>query len=53
MTKESQSYYEDLEDRIRSCKSLLNYDFENIYPFHYEIIESTGKQALATFLADK
>jgi len=35
------------------CKSLLNYDFENVYPFHYEIIEDSGKQALETFLVDK
>jgi len=51
MTKERQSYYENLEDRIKSCKS--NYDFENVYPFHYEIIENTGKEALETFLTGK
>ena len=38
VTKERQSYYENLEDRIRSCKSLLNYDFEHIYPFHLSLI---------------
>jgi len=53
ITKERQSFYENLEDRIRSCKSLLNYDFENVYPFHYEIIEGKGKEALQMFLADK
>lgn len=53
ITKERQSYYENIEDRIQSCKSLLNYDFENVYPFHYNIIEGSGKQALQMFLTDK
>ena len=52
-TKESQSDYENLEDRIKSCKNLLNYDFENVYPFHYEIILKKGKQQLKEFITDK
>lgn len=52
-TKESQSDHENLEDRINSCKNLLEYDFENVYPFHYEIILKRGKQELKEFLTDK
>lgn len=49
-TKESQSYYENLEDRIQSCRELLEYDFDNVYPFHYEIISHKGKERLREFL---
>jgi len=49
-TKERQSYYENLENRIQSCKELLAYDFDNIYPFHYEIILDKGKERLKEFL---
>ncbi len=52
-TKESQSDYENLEDRIHSCKNLLEYEFENVYPFHYEIILKKGKDELKEFLIDK
>ncbi len=52
-TKENQAAYENLEDRINSCKKLLAYDFENVYPFHYNIISKEGKEALANFLIDK
>lgn len=52
-TKESQSDYENLEDRINSCKNLLNYDFKNVYPFHYETIQTIGKLQLSEFLKDK
>jgi len=52
-TKESQSDYENLKDRINSCKNLLNYEFENVYPFHYEIMLKNGKQQLKEFLRDK
>ena len=52
-TKESQADYENLEDRINSCKNLLKYEFENVYPFHYEIILKKGKQQLREFLTDK
>jgi len=51
--KESQSYYENLDDRIQSCKELLEYDFDNVYPFHYEIISHEGKELLKEFLAKK
>lgn len=52
-TKESQSDYEDLEDRINSCKKLLQYDFENVYPFHYDIILKEGNNHLKEYLEDK
>lgn len=52
-TKEVQSDYENLENRIKSCKNLLGYDFQNVYPFHYEIILERGKQQLKEFLIDK
>lgn len=49
-TKERQADYENLEDRIESCKNLLNYGFENVYPFHYEVINKNGKEKLRSFL---
>lgn len=52
-TKEKQSTHENLQNRIESCKKLLQYEFENIYPFHYQIISKTGKQQLREFLIDK
>lgn len=52
-TKESQSDFENLENRISSCKELLNLDFENVYPFHYNIIAGNGKQALRKYITDK
>ncbi len=52
-TQETQRAHENLEQRIESCKALLSYDFENIYPFHYEIILKTGKLQLSEFLKDK
>lgn len=52
-TKKNQASYENLDDRISSCKELLDYDFFNVYPFHYEIISEDGKARLKTFLKDK
>ena len=52
-SKESPADYENPSDRIESCKKLLDYDFENVYPFHYEIIEKNGKEKLAEYLNDK
>ena len=52
-TQESQSDYENLKDRISSCKKLLTYDFVNVYPFHYEVISSEGKVSLRDFLKEK
>jgi len=48
--KENYAEYENIEDRLVSCKSLLNYDFDNIYPFHYEILEKNGKELLQEYL---
>ena len=49
-TRERQSSYENLDNRIRSCQALLPYDFENIYPFHYEPILGKGKKSLIEYL---
>ncbi len=51
--KERAADYENLSDRIESCKKLLNYDFENVYPFHYQIINEDGKEKLVEYLKDK
>ena len=52
-SKENPADYENPADRIESCKKLLEYDFENVYPFHYEIIEGDGKEKLTKYLNDK
>ncbi|MCX2681346.1 hypothetical protein OOZ15_15440 [Galbibacter sp. EGI 63066] len=52
-TRETPEDYENLSDRIKSCKKLLQYDFENVYPFHYSIIETDGKKALRDYLKGK
>ena len=51
-TKERQSSYENLQERINSCRKLLNYDFEYVYPFHYEVITGNAKNRLSIFLKD-
>ena len=50
-TQEQQSWYENLDDRINSCRKLLEYDFEVVYPFHYEIIKRNARDRLQEFLA--
>ncbi len=52
-TKERPADYENPSDRIESCKKLLQYDFKNIYPFHYGMIEGEGKEKLTEYLKDK
>ena len=52
-TLERQAEYENLDDRIQSCKKLLDYEFVNVYPFHYEIILKKGKEKLGEFLKDQ
>ncbi|SHG90833.1 MBL fold metallo-hydrolase [Flagellimonas flava] len=49
-TRERSEDYENPADRIESCKKLLNYDFENVYPFHYTSIIGEGKQRLEKYL---
>lgn len=49
-TKETQNDYENLDNRIQSCKELLQYDFVNIYPFHYNTIIGNGKEKLKAYL---
>ncbi len=51
-SNESPAEYENPSDRIESCKKLLNYDFEAVYPFHYEIISKSGTKKLTEFLKD-
>ncbi len=51
--KENHADYENPSTRIESCKKLLNYDFEHVYPFHYEIIEGSGREKLTKYLRDK
>ena len=51
-TQERQPDYENLEERIRSCYKLLDCDFENVYPFHYEVITGNAKNRLSVFLKD-
>jgi len=51
--KESSADYENPSNRIESCKNLLNYDFENVYPFHYEIMKGNSKEKLREYLMDK
>lgn len=50
ITQEVQQDYENLDDRIESCKMLLNYDFKHIYPFHYSIIYDNAKEKLVEYL---
>lgn len=52
-TQENPADYENPSDRIKSCKKLLRYDFDNIYPFHYEIIRGKGKELLTEYLKGK
>lgn len=44
------SRHENIEHRLQSCVSLLNYDFENVFPFHYSILKKRGKESLSRFL---
>ncbi|MEM7104239.1 MAG: MBL fold metallo-hydrolase, partial [Bacteroidota bacterium] len=50
---ESPADYENPSDRVESCHKLIAYDFENVYPFHYEVIEGDGKEALKEYLNKK
>ncbi|GAA4275000.1 MBL fold metallo-hydrolase [Aquimarina gracilis] len=49
-TQERSEDYENPIDRIESCKKLLKYDFENVYPFHYQAIIGNAKEKLAAYL---
>lgn len=49
-TKSRAESYEDPIQRLESCKHLLSFDFEHVYPFHYHAIEVGAKQALAHFV---
>lgn len=47
---EKTATYEDPMLRIESCKKLMKYDFENIYPFHYKKIISGARIKLMHYL---
>ncbi len=49
-TQERQASYENLDDRIQSCRKLLKYDFDNVYPFHHESIVNHGNRKLNEYL---
>ena len=40
----------DPKERLQSAKKLLQYDFEMILPFHYEMIRKNAKDALRRFI---
>ena len=50
-SSENMASYESLSDRIASCHQLLNYDFEKIFPFHYEILLEDAREKLRHYLA--
>ncbi len=52
-SQESQSDYENLDNRMASCRKLLEYDFINVYPFHYEIINGNGKERLSEYMKNR
>lgn len=45
-----EDHNDDIGQRIESCRKLLEYDFESILPFHYEMILKGGKEAIKEFL---
>ena len=47
---EKQAEYENLDDRLQSARLLLDYEFNNLYPFHYSVIEGTAVSALRHFV---
>lgn len=53
ISKEQSEDYENPIDRMNSCKQLLSYNFDNIYPFHYKMIIGHAKTALEDYLKDK
>lgn len=40
----------DVRQRLESAKKLLAYDFDQVLPFHYEMIRKNAKSALADFV---
>lgn len=40
----------DVRERLKSAEMLLKYDFEQILPFHYQIIRRNAKQSLTKFI---
>jgi len=52
-TQERHAEYENLEERIESCKKLAAYDFINVFPFHYHKILNNGQAKLHNFILAK
>lgn len=50
VNKEQKREYEDLNDQLQSLHYLLQFNFNHIYPFHYNIIKDDAKQKLAAYL---
>lgn len=42
--------YDDIPERIKSCEKFLDYDFDKILPFHYEMILENGKKELEGYI---
>ncbi len=40
----------DLQLRLKSCKKMMKIDFDNILPFHYEMILRDAKASLTSFI---
>ncbi|MCA9371529.1 hypothetical protein KC726_01390 [Candidatus Woesebacteria bacterium] len=41
---------DDVHERFKSAKKLLQYDFRHILPFHYDMLLYKGKEALQRFV---
>ncbi len=41
----------DLNQRFHSCQKLLKYDFENVLPFHYQMILGNANSSFKKFLS--
>lgn len=47
----SSSHDDDFDQKIKSLRELLNYDFENILPFHYGMVIEGAKEKLEKALS--
>lgn len=44
--------YGELMERFESCKTLLKYDFKNVFPFHYKMIQGDALNTLKEFVLE-
>jgi glyoxylase-like metal-dependent hydrolase (beta-lactamase superfamily II) len=42
---------DDVDERLESCRKLLDIDFERVLPFHYEMMFKDAKKELLTLVA--